>query len=149
MKQTFVQKWITGLVAFTVVMVGLFGVNVCIGMTMSTHDHSGHVHTAMDCQNTVSNENCSMDVSDHVNQWQDQLTSLSSGFDILFALYAFGFGLLVLVSLRKLLQQFFHFISESLQRFLFYFRAHPAWSSYQPLHLAFTKGLIHPKIFVA
>lgn len=148
MKQVLTQKWIYGFTAFTVLMVGIFGVNVCIGMNMHSLVQSEHTHAAMDCQNSSLADSCSMDVTDHVNQWQNQTASFLLGFDILEIIVGLALSIAAFF-LHHLLRQLFNSTSKTLQRFLFYFRAHPEWSLYQPLHWAFAKGLIHPKIFVA
>ncbi len=81
---------------------------------------------------------CQMSVSEHINQWQQFFKIIKGGAPLL---YVFALLFIVLLSIYKK-------TNDALQRHRHYFyRYKPEIKLFDNLALAFSDGLIHPKIY--
>ena len=113
-------------------MVGVFG--IFYGMDMNSKGQMAN------CPFMGVTAICNMTPFEHIAAWQSMFTSIpqqSTGLTLLFALLSFALARLFIVHLAR-------DADETTQR-VSYFDREP--TVFDPLRLAFARGIIHPKIF--
>ncbi len=129
---------------FFVVALSSFGIFFCIGniemMMHHDHDHSIQTHSSP-CQNNFGFNECSMDLFEHIELWQNSFLSVIPSFTQIFSLLIFA-----AVAIFIFKQIFASFPLTSPQRFLFYSRDNPDTPLFNIFSSLFSAGILHPRL---
>lgn len=129
---------------FFIVALSSFGIFFCIGniemMMHHDHDHSMQTHTSP-CQNNFGFNECSMNLIEHIELWQNSFLSVIPSLTQILSLI-----ILVTVATFFFKQTFASFSLPPLQRFLFYSRDNPDTPLFNTFSSLFSAGILHPKL---
>lgn len=104
---------------------------------MSSHiDHGDHKSALNNC--------CDTSINDHMELWKNTFVGIPQSLEQLLTLVVVLFATLTFSDFISPSRRRINFI---FRRFLQYARAHPNISTYNPLRLAFSQGILHPKTF--
>lgn len=119
---------------------------LCISFihAMPIHGNTGS-HTSHQASQTTLNACCDVGVSDHMELWKSTLVGIPQSFQDILALLVIG------VAAAFVFSDFFATPKPNLNilalRYKQYAREHPNIHTYDPLKLAFARGILHPKTF--
>lgn len=122
------------LVLFTFVFISLFGMNLTMNMSKD-----GKMSNCPFMSNSSSV--CQMSASDHMQKWHQMFAATLTQTGSLLLLYVAFF-----ISLAYSLTQF-TLAPPLAQIFQRYKKEHPDIQTFNPLLLAFSDGILHPKIY--
>ena len=119
---------------------------VCISLIHAAPSHMGMGEMHNHSSQTASLSNCcDAGVSDHMELWKSTLVGIPQSFQDLVQLIVFAvatsFAFAGFLALPHLDANLFSI------RFRQYDREHPDVLTYNPLRLAFARGILHPKTF--
>ena len=142
LQQTKLLKTILGGSVLFSLIVGF----LCISFIHATPAHAdmGSAHTAHAINPSI-NTCCDIGVNDHMELWKSTLVGIPQGFQDLLVLIvlavATSFVFADFLATPRLNTNFLFY------RYRQYAREHPNMLTYNPLRLAFARGILHPKTF--
>lgn len=128
------------------VMASLIVGFLCISFihAMPVHGDTGS-HTGHQASQATLNACCDVGVNDHMELWKSTLVGIPQSFQDILALIVIG------VAAAFVFSDFFATprlnINALALRYRQYAREHPDVSIYNPLKLAFARGILHPKTY--
>ncbi len=123
------------LVLLTFVFISLFGMN----LTMTMHK-DGKMSNCPFMMNNSSSL-CQMSVTEHMQKWQEMFAAIVSQASSFLLIY-----LVLFISFAYTLTQF-TLAPPLTQIFQRYSKEHPDIRAFNPLLLAFSNGILHPKLY--
>ncbi len=120
---------------------------LCISFihTMPVHADMGSAHSVHSSPSATLNSCCDAGASDHMELWKSTLVGIPQGFQDLLVLIvlavATSFVFADFLATLRLDTNFLFY------RYRQYAREHPNMLTYNPLRLAFARGILHPKTY--
>lgn len=125
----------------TSLMVGF----LCISFVHSISAHRGMSHAVHTSSSAMLSTCCDAGVSDHMELWKSTLVGIPENLQSLFVLFAFA--LVASFTFSDFFRTPRFDTNFLFSRYRQYAREHPDIGLFDPLRLAFARGILNPKLF--